>query len=88
MQLDSGLWPWFPGCRGSEYITLYIVTGFGRLRHLGAGQADVSCAIKALNALDEWMDERYRWILAHGDRDQSNISSTVALYLYGRSFFL
>lgn len=88
MQLDSGLWPWFPGCRGSEYITLYVVTGFGRLRHLGASQIDVSCAIKALNALDEWMDERYRWILANGDKDQSHISSTIALYLYGRSFFL
>ncbi|UCF14744.1 MAG: hypothetical protein JSW59_15125 [Phycisphaerales bacterium] len=88
MQLDSGLWPWFPGFRGSRYITLYIVTGFGRLRHLGASQIDVGCAIKALDALDKWMDERYRWILEHGDKDQSNISSTVALYLYGRSFFL
>ncbi|UCD53260.1 MAG: hypothetical protein JSW27_11560 [Phycisphaerales bacterium] len=88
MQLPDGLWPWFPGCRGSKYITLYIVTGFGRLRHLGADQVDVSCAIRALDALDDWMDDRYRWILEHGDKDQSNISSTVALYLYGRSFFL
>jgi len=88
MQLDSGLWPWFPSCRGNEYITLYIVTGFGRLRHLGAGQIDLSCAIKALEALDRWMDGRYRWILEHGDKDQSNVSSTIALYLYGRSFFL
>ncbi|MHC4351386.1 MAG: alpha-2-macroglobulin family protein, partial [Planctomycetota bacterium] len=87
-QLDSGLWPWFPGFRGSRYITLYIVTGFGRLRHLGVNQVDVSSAIKALDALDYWMDERYRWILEHGDKDERNISSTVALYLYGRSFFL
>ena len=88
MQLDSGLWPWFPGCRGSNYITLYIVTGFGRLRHLGADQIDVGCAIKALEALDEWMDEQYRWILEHNDKDQNHLSSTIALYLYGRSFFL
>ena len=88
MQLDSGLWPWFPGCRGSEYITLYIVTGFGRLRHLGGSQTDVSCAIKAIDALDEWMDERYRWVLEYGDKGQSHISSTIALYLYGRSFFI
>ena len=88
MQLGSGLWPWFPGCTGSRYITLYITTGFGRLRHLGVPQMDVSCAIKALGALDEWMDERYRWILEHGDKDQNNLSSTIALYLYGRSFFL
>jgi hypothetical protein len=88
MQLDDGLWPWFPGFRGSTYITLYIVTGFGRLRHLGSNQVDVSCAIKALDALDKWMDERYRWILEHGDRHQNHLGSTIALYLYGRSFFL
>jgi len=88
MQLDSGLWPWFPGCTGSSYITLYITTGFGRLRHLGASQMDVSCAIKALDALDKWMDEQYQWILSYGDKDQNHLSSTIALYLYGRSFFL
>ncbi|UCC96492.1 MAG: hypothetical protein JSW66_11685, partial [Phycisphaerales bacterium] len=88
MQLSSGLWPWFPGCRGSRYITLYITTGFGRLRHLGVKQIDVSCAVKALGALDKWMDERYRWILEHSDPDQNHLSSTIAFYLYGRSFFL
>lgn len=88
MQLDSGLWPWFPGCRGNKYITLYITTGFGRLRHLGVQQMDVSCAIKALDALDKWMDERYRWILEHSDKNDNHLSSTIALYLYGRSFFL
>jgi len=88
MQLNSGLWPWFPGCRGSRYITLYITTGFGRLRHLGVNQIDVSCAVRALNALDKWMDERYRWILEHSDKNENHLSSMVAFYLYGRSFFL
>ncbi len=88
MQYADGLWPWFPGCRGNEYITLYIATGFGRLRHLGVSQIDVSCAVKALDALDKWMDERYRWILAHSDKDENHLSPTVAFYLYGRSFFL
>ncbi|MHC4438649.1 MAG: alpha-2-macroglobulin family protein, partial [Planctomycetota bacterium] len=88
MQHSDGLWPWFPGCRGSEYITLYITTGFGRLRHLGVSQIDVSCAIKALGALDRWMDQRYRWILEHSNKDDNHLSSTVAFYLYGRSFFL
>ena len=69
MQYADGLWPWFPGCRGNEYITLYITTGFGRLRHLGVSQIDVSCAVKALDALDRWMDEWYRDILDHGDKD-------------------
>ncbi|MHC4533158.1 MAG: alpha-2-macroglobulin family protein [Planctomycetota bacterium] len=88
MQLDSGLWPWFPGCRGNNYITLYITTGFGRLRHLGVRELDVSPAIKALDAMDKWMDEKYRWILEHSDKDENHLSSTVAFYLYGRSFFL
>ncbi len=34
MQNGDGAWPWFPGGPGNEYITLYITTGFGRLRHL------------------------------------------------------
>jgi hypothetical protein len=88
MQYGDGLWPWFPGCDGSEYITLYIVTGFGRLRHLGVEQVDVSCAVKALGALDRWVDEWYRVILEHGDKDENHLNPTIAFYLYGRSFFL
>ena len=87
-QSSNGLWPWFPGCRGSEYITLYITTGFGRLRHLGVSDIDVSCAIKALDALDGWMDDKYRWILEHYNLNENHLSPTIALYLYGRSFFL
>jgi hypothetical protein len=85
MQLSSGLWPWMQGCSGNEYITLYIVTGFGRLRHLGVSQIDVSCAIKALDALDKWMDDIYQNI---GSRDMNHLTPAIAFYLYGRSFFL
>ena len=88
MQLSDGRWPWFPGFRGSNYITLYITTGFGRLRHLGVRDLDVTCAVKALGALDEWMDDRYRRILQHSDPEENHLSPSVAFYLYGRSFFL
>jgi len=88
MQYADGLWPWFPGCRGSEYVTLYITTGFGRLRHLGVKGIDVSPAVKALTVLDAWMDAQYRWILVHGNKNANNLSPIVAFYLYGRSFFL
>src|SRR5438132_4371687 len=27
MQLGDGSWPWFPGGKGNDYITLYITTG-------------------------------------------------------------
>src|SRR5262249_50641492 len=58
MQLADGSWPWFPGGRGNDYITLYITTGFGRLRHLGA-DLKVDPAIRALDRLDGWMHQRY-----------------------------
>jgi uncharacterized protein YfaS (alpha-2-macroglobulin family) len=86
-QRDDGAWPWFPGGPANEYMTLYITTGFGRLRHLGV-DLDVSCAIRSLNRLDAWIDETYRQILKRGDKDKDQLSATIALYLYGRSFFL
>jgi uncharacterized protein YfaS (alpha-2-macroglobulin family) len=87
MQLPDGSWPWFPGGRGNDYITLYITTGFGRLRHLGA-DLPVDAAIRSLNRLDAWMDERYREILRSPQPEKYVPSSLDALYLYGRSFFL
>jgi len=86
-QRDDGAWPWFPGGPANEYITLYITTGFGRLRHLGA-DLDVSPAVRSLSRLDAWIDEMYRQIVKRGDKDKNQLSATVALYLYGRSFFL
>jgi hypothetical protein len=86
-QLGDGNWPWFPGGPPNEYMTLYITTGFGRLRHLGV-DIDVSSAVKSLGALDAWIDRIYRRILQHGNKEKNNLSPTIALYLYGRSFFL
>jgi uncharacterized protein YfaS (alpha-2-macroglobulin family) len=86
MQLPDGAWPWFPGGRANDYITLYITTGFGRLRHLGV-DIEVSSALKSLSRLDGWMTENYRRI-DKADREKNHLSSTIALYLYGRSFFL
>src|SRR2546429_9063563 len=87
VQLPDGSWPWFPGGRGNDYITLYITTGFGRLRHLGLDvQADP--AIRALNRLDQWMEERYRDIQRTTHPEEYVHGATDALYLYGRSFFL
>lgn len=86
-QLSDGRWPWFPGGPPSDYITLYIVSGFGRLRHLGA-TVDVQPAVKALGALDAWIDERYREVLRSQAPDAYVPGAMEALYLYGRSFFL
>jgi len=87
MQLHDGSWPWFPGGLGNDYITLYITTGFGRMRHLGV-DVDMAPAVKSLGRLDNWINDIYREILRHGHKDENNLSETIALYLYGRSFFL
>jgi uncharacterized protein YfaS (alpha-2-macroglobulin family) len=88
LQRGDGCWPWFPGGGRNQYITLYITTGYGRLRNLGVKGIDVACALKSLNQLDAWADEWYRDILRYGNKDQNHLSTTAALYLYGRSFFL
>jgi hypothetical protein len=87
MQMGDGAWPWFPGGPPNDYITLYITTGYGRLRHLGV-KLDTAAAVKSLGRLDGWIDRMYRDILQAGHPDENHLSSTVALYLYGRSFFL
>ncbi|MGB7326996.1 MAG: alpha-2-macroglobulin family protein [Rubripirellula sp.] len=86
LQRDDGMWSWFPGGGANQYITLYIATGFGRMRHLGI-DVDVSTAVKSLDRLDAWMTERHDKIGA-SDRSKNHLSSTIALYLYGRSFFI
>lgn len=87
LQLDNGSWPWFPGGLPNDYITLYITTGFGRLRHLGV-ETDMAPAVRSLHGLDAWMDEHYRNILRLPHPEKYVPSATDALYLYGRSFFL
>lgn len=86
MQRESGMWPWFPGGPDNEYITLYITTGFGRLRHMKIA-VDEDLAIRSLDGLDAWMQKLYLQIKEE-NKDQRYLSSTIALYLYGRSFFL
>ena len=84
MQLPDGRWPWFPGGRPDPYITLYIVTGFGRLRKMGV-DIDMTMAFRAVYSLDSWLKEIYDKLK---NKDANNLSNTIALYLYGRSFYL
>ncbi|MBP7866314.1 MAG: hypothetical protein KA419_10220 [Acidobacteria bacterium] len=84
LQLDNGAWPWFPGGRPDPFITLTVVTGFGRLRHLDV-KVDEEPAVKALAYLDRWIVEIYRSIVI---RDANHLTPLVAHYLYARSFFL
>ncbi len=84
MQLSNGAWPWFPGGRPDPYITLYVVTGFARLRHLGA-KPDMAMPLRSLDYLDSWIRDIYDRI---ENRKLNHLTPTIAFYLYGRSFYL
>jgi hypothetical protein len=86
-QLPDGSWPWFPGGRRNDYVTLYITTGFGRLRQLG-GTTEMRPALRAIDRLDVWIDEIYQELKKYGRLKQHNLTPTIALYLHARSFFL
>jgi hypothetical protein len=88
MQLNDGSWPWFPGGPGNSYITLYILTGFGRLRHLGVEGIPRDLAEKAIRYTDGWILEIYQELARKNRLNLNNIDSTIALYLYARSFYL
>jgi uncharacterized protein YfaS (alpha-2-macroglobulin family) len=83
-QLSNGAFPWFPGGRPDPFITLYIMTGCGRLQHLGV-TCDQRLGSSTLNYLDDWIRQVYNQIK---DKKLNHLGSTVAFYLYGRSFFL
>ena len=87
MQLSDGAWPWFPGGRANDYLTLYITTGFGRLRKMGA-EVDMQTAFKAIDRMDWWITKQYEKLKRDGNLNEKNVNSTRAFYLYGRTFFL
>ena len=87
MQHADGSWPWFSGGQPNDFITLYIATGFGRLRHLGV-PVDLSPAVRALPRIDRWIHERYRRIVDRDALASFNVSPWIAFYLYGRTFFM
>lgn len=87
MLLPDGTWPWFPNGPRNEFISLYIVGGFGRLRELGIQlPGDRDLASRAIPQLDAWMTERHRDLTEKKLLDRRNIDPSIALYLYSRSF--
>jgi 5-hydroxyisourate hydrolase-like protein (transthyretin family) len=86
IQRDDGSWPWFPGGGGNEFITLYVVAGFGKLQHLGV-EVKTDMAVEALSWLDQWLAREHKAAKKDGKRED-HFGSNIALYLYARSFFL
>ena len=53
---DDGRWPWFPGGPSSDFVTLYILTGFARLNAL-TGAAYPDFYVNALRSFDGQVSE-------------------------------
>jgi uncharacterized protein YfaS (alpha-2-macroglobulin family) len=90
MLMPEGGFPWFKGdTRPDQYITQYIVTGIGRLQHLGIRNERMeSIASRAIPYLDRKMMEGYQELLRRKVKmaDQ-HIGYLELEYLYMRSFF-
>jgi hypothetical protein len=83
-RLQKNGWPWIAGGSIDYGTTLYIVTGFGKLRSLGV-DVKMDLALKSVEALDDWIKDIYDHI---SDKNTNNYSHMIAYYLYGRSYFL
>jgi hypothetical protein len=93
MQLSNGGWSWFKGMPEDRYITQYIVTGFGRLRHLKTVDLSKDGELnrmveRAVRYTDDRIREDYDLVMHHASHPDSNhLGSLQIQYLYMRSFF-
>ena len=89
MQYSDGSFPWFPGGRKSTHITLYIMTGIGRLEQLNI-DTDLLMGLKAVDYMDNEIHKFYNEIIRNDPDYKTNnhLDSFIAFYLYGRSFYL
>ncbi|KIC90716.1 hypothetical protein OI18_22720 [Flavihumibacter solisilvae] len=90
MQTPNGGFSWFKGGPDDRFITQYIVTGIGHLRHLGAVSKDPESLNAIVNKALPYLDARIR-----EDYEKRDKKNTVPAYLnyyavqyhYMRSFF-
>ncbi|MBN2037157.1 MAG: hypothetical protein JW768_10480 [Chitinispirillaceae bacterium] len=93
LQMTNGGWPWFAGMPDDRYITQYIVTGFGRLMHLGMIDKEKHHELmKMINLAVRYTDDRinqdYDGIMKRKThRDSNHLGALQIQYLYARSFF-
>jgi hypothetical protein len=84
----DGGWPWFPGGRTCDSVTLGILAGFGRLRSAGA-KIDIQPALQTIPWLDgRLVEEKNRAEQLWKDKPDDIVLTPIGVYaLYARSFF-
>lgn len=93
LQTPNGGFSWFAGMPDDRYLTQYILTGIGKLIHLGvdhktASPAMVNIADKAMPYLDERLKEDFLELKKRNTKPDTYRASEIYIqYLYMRSFF-
>ncbi len=93
LQLENGAFPWFKGGNSDAFITHTILTGFGKLKKIGAIQPNFTSRInaivtKALNYADEFIHDEYDYLIKNKIDLNKQVPNLAQLnYLYMRSFY-
>lgn len=94
LQAPNGGFPWYKGMPDDRYITQHIVSGFGKLDHLGIREIKENSRInsmlyKAVEYLDDRIREDYNNIKKYYPKykTEQHIGYIQVHYLYARSFF-
>ncbi len=93
MQTPNGGFAWFKGMPDDRFMTQYILTGLGRLLHLGVSEVGSERRImqiidKAIPYVDARLKEDYQALIKYkADLKKQQVSYTQIHYLYMRSFF-
>jgi len=95
MQAPGGGWPWFDGMPESRYVSQTILTGFGRLYHMGIRDYSKEkkiweVVLKTVDFLDLELQNDYEALKKYsgGKLEGNHLGSLQIQYLYARSFFI
>ncbi len=92
-QNNDGGWPWFNGMYSNEYITQYLLTGFGKLRKMEAldfSKNDMESSInQAMNYADRAFLEHFEDLKRYNSnwKNIEYVDYFVLNYMYMRSFY-
>jgi uncharacterized protein YfaS (alpha-2-macroglobulin family) len=95
LQTPNGGWTWFAGMPENRYTTQNILTGMGRLHHLGVTNilkdaTTRDMVLKAIGYLDGELRKDYENLKKYnsGHLDDNHIGSAQIQYLFARSYFM